>query len=460
MPQALSPPEEAARNNGERERLEARLDDVVELRLARAAPAGGPGGTESMPRLAELQASLAAYQIALCYHIGTDAVVAWAVIAERLRTYTLPVGVDRLAELVDEVTLPYREGDPSAGGQPAVIGQLAAVLLAPWYQEQAGPAASHLIVVPDGRLAYLPFEMLPLPDGRLLADQLTVSYAPSLSTLSWLHARPAATAPSVFVAFADPVISQPPVAGAEGSVGEGPAGEEHARPAVTAARADNPVALLLPVGHQLSPLPGTRAEAQAIARLFGADGAAFVGPDNTARRVRDAAPRYRIQHWATHSLLDEVDPDFSGLVVSPSAGQAPDSEAADDLVTVYDLARLSLQADLVVCSACQTGLGTVRAGEGTIGMSKALLSAGARCVVLSLWPVPDRPTRRLMLAFYQALRRGEPPADALRTAKAEVRRRYPRIYQYPFTWAAFVVIGDATSHVQLTSPIPPTGSAR
>ena len=418
-PQALSPPEEAARDNGERERLEARLDDVVELRLARAAPAGGPGGTESMPRLAELQASLAAYEMALCYHIGTDAVIAWAVTAERLRTYTLPVGVDRLAELVDEVTLPYREGDPGAGGQPAVIGKLAAVLLAPWYQEQASPAASHLIVVPDGRLAYLPFEMLPLPDKRLLADHLTVSYAPSLSTLIWLHARPVSTAPSVFVAFADPVISQSP--------------------------ADHPAALLLPAGHQLSPLPGTRGEAQAIARLFGADGVAFVGPDNTARRVRDAAPRYRIQHWATHSLLDEVDPDFSGLVVSPSAGQAPDSEAADDLVTVYDLARLSLQADLVVCSACQTGLGTVRAGEGTIGMSKALLSAGARCVVLSLWPVPDRPTRRLMLAFYQALLRGEPPADALRTAKAEVRRGYPRIYQYPFTWAAFVVIGDGTT---------------
>lgn len=431
VPQALSPPEEAARDSGERERLEARLDDVVELRLARAAPAGGPGGTESMPRLAELQASLAAYEMALCYHIGTDSVIAWAVTTERLRTYTLPVGVDRLAELVDEATLPYREGDPGAGGQPAVIGQLAAVLLAPWYQEQASPAASQLIVVPDGRLAYLPFEMLPLPDERLLADHLTVSYAPSLSTLIWLRARPASTAPSAFVAFADPVIS--PAAGAL------------AGPAEAAARADNPAALLLPAGHQLSPLPGTRAEAQAIARLFGADGVAFVGPDNTARRVRDAAPRYRIQHWATHSLLDEVDPDFSGLVVSPSAGQAPDSEAADDLVTVYDLARLSLQADLVVCSACQTGLGTVRAGEGTVGMSKALLSAGARCVVLSLWPVPDRPTRRLMLAFYQALRRGEPTADALRTAKAEVRRRYPRIYQYPFTWAAFVVIGDGTT---------------
>ena len=92
-PQSPSPPEEAARGNGERERLEARLDDVVELRLARGAPSGGPGGAESMPRLAELQASLAAHEMALCYHIGTDAVIAWAVTAERLRTYTLPVSL-------------------------------------------------------------------------------------------------------------------------------------------------------------------------------------------------------------------------------------------------------------------------------------------------------------------------------------------------------------------------------
>jgi len=438
MPHASSPLDGAVGDGGERERLEARLDDVIELRLARTAPAGGPGGAESLPRLADLQASLAAHEIALCYHIGIDAVIAWAVTADRLRTYTLPVEVDRLAQLVDEVTLPYREGDPGTGDQPAAVSQLAAVLLDPLSQEQA----SHLIVVPDGRLAYLPFEMLPLPDGQLLADQLTVSYLPSLSTLNWLHARPAVTAADVFVAFADPVISQSPVADAEGSVEEGPA--------VTAAQADNPAALLLPAGHQLSPLPGARAEAQAIARLFGPDGVAFVGLDNTARRVRDAAPRYRIQHWATHSLLDEVDPDFSGLVVSPSASQPPGSEDADDLVTVYELARLSLRADLVVCSACQTGLGTVQAGEGTIGMSKALLSAGARCVVLSLWPVSDRPTCRLMLAFYEALRRGEPPADALRMAKAEVRRRYPRLYRSPFTWAAFVVIGDATTPVQLT----------
>jgi CHAT domain-containing protein len=84
-------------------------------------------------------------------------------------------------------------------------------------------------------------------------------------------------------------------------------------------------------------------------------------------------------------------------------------------------------------------------------MAQALLAAGVRCVVLSLWPVPDRPTRRLMLAFYPALHRGEPPAGALRQAKAEVRRRCPLIYQSPFTWAAFAVIGDGITPAGIPS---------
>jgi CHAT domain-containing protein/Tfp pilus assembly protein PilF len=446
-----APPSPSARetgDNGERERLEARLDDLIELRLSRAASADHAGTAEPELALPELQASLASSEMALCYHIGVQAVIVWKVTRERLRAYTLPVGIDRLAELVNQVTTAYREGHPGQGDQQAAIAQLASALLMPWYGEPASPAASHLIVVPDGRLAYLPFEMLILPDGQLLADHLTVSYAPSLSTLIRLRARPISAAPRPFVAFADPVISQSPSAAGE------PGEEGHAN-----AWADDPAALLLPAGYQLSPLPGTRAEALAIARLFGAEGVSFVGPDNTARQVKDAARQYQIQHWATHFLLDEVDPDFSGLVVSPSASQGPDGESDGDLVTVYDLARLSLRADLVVCSACQTGLGVVRAGEGTIGMSKALLSAGARCVVLSLWPVPDWPTRRLMVAFYQALCRGESPASALRAAKAEVRRRYPLIYRSPFTWAAFVVIGDA-AYGRFSSCFPRAASPR
>src|SRR5262249_54298881 len=154
-----------------------------------------------------------------------------------------------LAELVDQATLAYREGRPSESSQPAAVGQLASALLTPWYNEPPGPAASQLLVVPDGRLAYLPFEILALPDGQLLADQLTVRYAPSLPPLIQLRARPAPSAPGTFVAFADPMISEPVPAATEplGAAGRTTPGE-------VPPWADDPAAPLLPAGHELSPL--------------------------------------------------------------------------------------------------------------------------------------------------------------------------------------------------------------
>ena len=98
---------------GEYERLEARLDDVIELRLARAAPAGGPGGAEIRAAgWRSCRRNLAANEIALCYHIGTERVIAWLLTARSLRTYALPVTPERLAELVDQATLPLPRGPP------------------------------------------------------------------------------------------------------------------------------------------------------------------------------------------------------------------------------------------------------------------------------------------------------------------------------------------------------------
>ena len=346
---------------------------------------------------------------------------------------------------MDQATLPYREGRPGDGPQPAAIGELAVRAADALVREATGPAASHLIVVPDGRLAYLPFEILPLPDDQVLADRLTVSYAPSLSTLIRLRARPVSSAPRTLVAFGDPVISQPGPAAVDRPGEEGRAGLGDARwgrrprwRVTTPPRCCCPPGASSPRCREREPrprpsracsAPGAWRSSARITPPGGSGGGAASTASSTGPRTPCSTRSTRTSPaWSSHRRR----------------ARQPGGGAADDLVTVHDLARLSLRADLVVCSACQTGLGVVRAGEGTIGMAQALLAAGARCVVLSLWPVPDRPTRRLMLAFYQALRRGEPPADALRAAKAEVRRRYPRIYRSPFTWAAFVVIGDGS----------------
>jgi CHAT domain-containing protein len=115
------------------------------------------------------------------------------------------------------------------------------------------------------------------------------------------------------------------------------------------------------------------------------------------------------------------------------------AEAEDGVLTAEDVTGLDLfDTDLVVLSACETGLGAVRAGEGVFGLRRAFQLAGARAVVMSLWKVPDEATHELMTEFYRNLLAGQPRADALRSAQLAMRARYPD----PRYWGAFILQGD------------------
>ena len=117
----------------------------------------------------------------------------------------------------------------------------------------------------------------------------------------------------------------------------------------------------------------------------------------------------------------------------------PPPDAEDGLLTAEDVAGLNLlDTELVVLSACETGLGKVHAGEGVFGLRRAFVLAGAKTLVMSLWKVPDETTRRLMLDFYRRLLAGASRAEALRQAQLAVRKDHP----YPFHWGAFILQGD------------------
>jgi CHAT domain-containing protein len=103
-------------------------------------------------------------------------------------------------------------------------------------------------------------------------------------------------------------------------------------------------------------------------------------------------------------------------------------------VTGLDL----LATELVVLSACETGLGQVHLGEGVFGLRRAFVLAGARTLVMSLWKVPDEPTRELMEDFYARLLAGQSRAEALRQAQLAMKAKYPD----PFYWGAFICQGD------------------
>jgi CHAT domain-containing protein len=153
-------------------------------------------------------------------------------------------------------------------------------------------------------------------------------------------------------------------------------------------------------------------------------------------------PQAKLIHLATHGLMD----DFKGLGVPGALALAPSegsrtlasSGNSDGLLTAGELLNLRLNADLVVLSACDTGRGKIT-GDGVIGLSRSLISAGAPSVIVSLWAVPDGPTAFLMTEFYRNLQKTPDKAQALRQAMLATQKSYSD----PVNWAAFVLIGEA-----------------
>jgi CHAT domain-containing protein len=190
---------------------------------------------------------------------------------------------------------------------------------------------------------------------------------------------------------------------------------------------------------ELERLVGSREEARRIAPLVASD-RRRVALDFEANRhllLSGELGRYRLLHLAGHGLAH---PELTGLVLSL---YDRDGRAVDGLIRPYELYGLRLSAELVVLSACSTGLGSEIRGEGLLGLSRGFLYAGASQVLASLWDVDDHATVELMERFYMALLRdGLPPAAALRQAQRALRRERP--WSAPHYWAGFVLQGDGS----------------
>ncbi|MEM6255905.1 MAG: CHAT domain-containing tetratricopeptide repeat protein [Cyanobacteria bacterium P01_D01_bin.156] len=187
----------------------------------------------------------------------------------------------------------------------------------------------------------------------------------------------------------------------------------------------------------LSNLPGAEQEARAIASFFNTT--ALLGSAATETAVKDQIGNARIIHLATHGLLEYGNPQDSGVRDVPGAIALTPGDGEDGLLTAAEIIEeLDLNAELVVLSACDTGLGQVT-GDGVIGLSRSLIAAGAPSVIVSLWSVPDAPTADLMTEFYDQMRQGQDKAQALRQAMLTTMANYPN----PRGWAAFTLIGTA-----------------
>ena len=152
----------------------------------------------------------------------------------------------------------------------------------------------------------------------------------------------------------------------------------------------------------------------------------------------DELSKYRYVHFATHGYLDKTRAGLSAIVLSMVDEQG---KPQDGFLRTHDIYNLKLPAELVVLSACETGLGKDVTGEGLEGLTRGFMYAGARRVVVSLWNVNDKATAALMQRLYAGMLRGnKTPSAALRAAQIEMLRMRP--WQSPYYWAAFVMQGD------------------
>ena len=159
---------------------------------------------------------------------------------------------------------------------------------------------------------------------------------------------------------------------------------------------------------------------------------------NRATAMSDELGRYRIIHFATHGLLNSEHPELSGLVFSLIDEQG---RPQNGFLRLHEIYNLRLPAELVVLSACQSGLGKQIKGEGLVGLTRGFMYAGAPRVVASLWQVNDYATAELMKRFYRGmLKDGLRPAAALRAAQIEMFNQ--KQWSSPYFWAAFVLQGE------------------
>ncbi len=310
-----------------------------------------------------------------------------------------------------------------------------------------------LLIVADGALQYIPFAALPVSAGDtssakvpLMAEHEIVNLpsASVLASLRW-QASERATQPTKEVAIlADPVFDKndPRVGKTEKHTS---AGDKEVGGALTSESTEHLTRSIQDVsgGTQqagLSRLAFSRREAAAIMAIT-KPGAGMEALDFNASRetaLSKELSQYRIVHFATHGLLDNEHPELSGLILSLVDS---DGKPRDGFLDLQDVYNLTVPADLVVLSACETGLGKEISGEGLVGLTRGFMYAGASRVVASLWSVDDVATAELMAEFYKGmLQAGLPPAAALRRAQLEMRKR--KRWADPYYWAAFTLQGE------------------
>jgi CHAT domain-containing protein len=421
----------------------------------------------------EIQAELRAGDTLLLeFSLGDKRSYLWAVGPDSVTGYELP-GRAAIESVADRVygLLVARQLIPDGGDSQR--REFIAASDSNYLREAAalsqiliGPVAAQLgtkrlLIVTDGSLHYIPFEALPVPkqpgeqlsQAPLLIDDHEIVELPSASILVAIRReKPRSPTAKTVAVLADPVFDKddPRVLQAQTPANSPPLAQGvediYLQRTLRTLNGDG-------ASSTIPRLPASLREAKAIMAVTPqSQGTMAIGFEaSRARIMGDDLKNYRIIHFATHGILDNEHPEMSGLILSMIDKEG---NSQDGYLRLRDIYGLDVRADLVVLSACRTGLGRSVQGEGLIGLTRGFTYAGSKTVVASLWKVDDEATAELMKNFYAyMLRDGLPPAAALRAAQQSIRAR--ERWRSPYFWAGFILQGEYNETFA-----PPKGGSR
>lgn len=296
------------------------------------------------------------------------------------------------------------------------------------------PYTAELVIIPDGPLHYLPFQILlekaPSPETLAAENWRELPYLIKTKNIRYeysaallLEQSPRRRPHQHYYSGFAPAFSGQPLA----SRGIGSAvANRHWR------------------GGLIPDLKQNRPEVQTVHQLL-RTGQAFLAEAATERAFKQIAPQCRLLHLATHACADDEDPLYSQILFSPDS-------AEDGALHAYELYNMQLSADLAVLSACQTGAGRLQRGEGVMSLSRAFKYAGCPNIVMSLWNADDDASKNIILRFFEHLKAGQNKDDALSQAQRDYLRQATLAEAHPSRWATFVLIGD-DKPVEFSSPV-------
>jgi CHAT domain-containing protein len=369
--------------------------------------------------LNQVRASLRSDEALLEYVLSDPE--SYCIVLTRGGARLLPLGASRgrIDVLVHDYLTRLRRRDDAADAARELYG----ILLSGCSEVEMKP---RIVIVPDGTLHLLPFDALRDSTGKYVLETSVVTYAPSATVLRHLREGNRDVAPLPFlgvggVSYETAVASASTTGNSKGSAVRG---------------------VYDLAGAHFDPLPSSRDEVVRASEIFGTGSTVLLGREATETAFkREPLSKFRVLHLAVHGIASSQYPERAALVL----GRDPESDD-DGLLQAREIASLSLKADLVTLSACDTGVGRLQGEEGNASLQRAFLLAGARTTLSTLWTADDTFTAALIGDFYKNLATGIDKGAALRKAKLDLIKKYGD-RAIAFYWAGFVLDGDSTSQL-------------